>query len=130
MIKYNLHEGKHPRTEAPLFYAQAEPVTTIKLEVLADEIARECTVTPHDIRAVISAMEEHIISHLQNGQSVRLGLLGSFCPTIRSKSTAKADAFTNANIRGIGAAFRPSSTMKYQLSAENPKVQFQRVTEE
>ena len=130
MIKYNVVEGKHPRTEAPIFYAMAAPVTTVKLEALAEEISQECTVTPHDIRAVISAMEEHIISHLQNGQSVRLGLLGSFCPTIKSKSTAKADAFTTDNIRAIGAAFHPSSTMRYQLSAGNPRVQFERVKED
>lgn len=87
MIKYNLMEGKNPRTEEPMFYAMAAPVTTIKLEGLAEEISQECTVTAHDIRAVISAMEEKIITHLQNGQSIRLGLLGSFCPTIRSRSS-------------------------------------------
>lgn len=126
MIKYNLMEGKNPRTEEPMFYAMAAPVTTIKLEGLAEEISQECTVTAHDIRAVISAMEEKIITHLQNGQSVRLGLLGSFCPTIRSRSSRTPEGFNNGNITGIGATFRPSSTMKYKLSADNPAVQFQR----
>ncbi|MCQ2205806.1 MAG: HU family DNA-binding protein [Bacteroidaceae bacterium] len=126
MIKYNLMEGKNPRTEEPMFYAMAAPVTTIKLEGLAEEISQECTVTAHDIRAVISAMEEKIITHLQNGQSIRLGLLGSFCPTIRSRSSRTPEGFNNGNITGIGATFRPSSTMKYKLSADNPAVQFQR----
>lgn len=126
MIKYNLMEGKNPRTEEPMFYAMAAPVTTIKLEGLAEEISQECTVTAHDIRAVISAMEEKIITHLQNGQSIRLGLLGSFCPTIRSRSPRTPLEFSNSNITGIGATFRPSSTMKYKLSADNPAVQFQR----
>ena len=126
MIKYNLMEGKNPRTEEPMFYAMAAPVTTIKLEGLAEEISQECTVTAHDIRAVISAMEEKIITHLQNGQSIRLGLLGSFCPTIRSRSSRTPEGFNNGNITGIGATFRPSSTMKYKLSVDNPAVQFQR----
>ena len=130
MLKYFVKEGKHPRTEAPIFYAMACPVTTIKLNTLAQEISSECTVTPHDTRAVISVLEEKIIQHLQNGQSVRLGLLGSFCPTIKSKSTAKADAFTVDNIRQVGVAFRPSSTMRYELSPSNPNVEFVREDED
>lgn len=130
MLKYKLAEGKNPRTGTAMFFAMAAPVTTIKLEQLAQEISQECTVTPHDIRAVISAMEEKIIFHLQNGQSVRLGLLGSFCPTLRSDSARTSVEFTTANIKGIGAAFRVSSTMKYKLSATNPEVKFQRIDED
>lgn len=130
MIKYSVKEGKNPKTGAAMFYAMAAPVTTIKLEFLAEEISQECTVTAHDIRAVISAMEEKIIGHLQNGQSVRLGLLGSFCPTLHSTAARLPEEFTNANIKGIGTSFTPSSTMKYQLAAGNPKVQFQRIEEE
>lgn len=130
MIKYNVKEGKNPRTGAAMFYAMAAPVTTIKLDFLADEISQECTVTAHDIRAVISAMEEKIIGHLQNGQSVRLGLLGSFCPTLRSTAAPSPELFVTDNIKAIGTSFTPSSTMKYQLGAGNPKVQFQRMVEE
>ena len=113
-----------------MFYAMPAPVTTIKLEFLAEEISQECTVTAHDIRAVISAMEEKIIGHLQNGQSVRLGLLGSFCPTLRSTAAPSPELFVTDNIKAIGTSFTPSSTMKYQLGAGNPKVQFQRMVEE
>lgn len=127
MIKYNLKEGRNPKTADPMFYAMAAPVSTVKLSTLAEEISRECTVTVHDCLAVISALEEKIIQHLQNGQSVRLGMLGSFCPTIRSKATRKAEDFTNACIKSIHAAFHPTSTMRFQLSADNPRVQFQRI---
>lgn len=129
MIKYKLKEGKNPRTEEPMFYAMPIPVTTVKLDALASEISKECTVTPHDIRAVISAMEEKIIGHLQNGQSVRLGLLGNFCPTLRSRSSKTEKEFTTKNITGISVCFRPSATMKYQLSPENPHVEFIRFVE-
>lgn len=127
MIKYNLTEGRNPKTSDPMFYAMAAPVSTVKLSALAAAISEECTVTRHDCLAVISALEQKIIQHLQNGQSVRLGMLGSFHPTIRSKATRKAEDFTNACIKAIGAVFTPSSTMRYQLSAENPRVEFQRV---
>ena len=130
MMKYVLKEGKNLRTESPIFYAMAAPVSgVVKIDNLAKEISRECTLTPHDIRAVISAMEERIIEHMQNGQSVRLGLLGSFRPTIKSKSTAKAEAFSNSNIRGVAVAFTPSSTMRYELSKDNPDMEFQMLKE-
>lgn len=127
MIKYNLIEGKNQKTEKPIFYAMPAPVNVVKLPQLADEISKECTVTPHDVRAVISAMEQHIITHLQNGDSVRLGLIGSFRPTLRSEATESPLDFTNKNILSIGVAFTQSSTMRYQLSASNPNVSFERL---
>lgn len=127
MIKYNLVESRNLKTGEPMFYAMAAPVNTVKISALAEEISQECTVTPHDCLAVLSALQEKVINHLQNGHSVRLGMLGSFCPTIRSKATRRASEFTSANIKSIGAVFTPTATMKFQLSAENPKVEFQRV---
>lgn len=128
MIKYNLKEGRNLKTADPMFYAVVAPVTSVKLQTIANEISKECTVTVHDCLAVISSLEEKIIGYLQNGQSVRLGLLGSFRPTVRSKAVSKAADFTQACIKSIGAVFTPSSTMRYQLSANNPMVEFQRVT--
>ncbi len=126
-MQYVVKEGKNLKTEEPLFYAMACPVQPVKLSAIADEISQECTVTRHDILAVISSMEEKIIAHLQSGQSVRLGMLGSFAPTIKSKSSPSLEEFTPENLRSVGVAFRPSTTMKYQLSLKNPNVTLTRV---
>lgn len=128
-MKYTLVESKNPRTEEPMFYASAAPVNVVKLATIATEISQNCTVTPHDIRAVISALEERIIGHLQQGHSVRLGLLGSFRPTVRSRSAKTPLEFTNKNITGIGVVFTQSSTMKFKLGASNPEVSFERLVE-
>lgn len=129
-MKYKLREGKNLRTGAAMFYAMAGPVSVIKLEKIAQEISQECTVTVHDIRAVISALEEKIIAHLQNGDSVRMGLLGSFRPTVKSQAARLPEEFSNANIKRITARFTESATMKYKLSADNPDVSFVRTDEE
>lgn len=126
-MKYKVVEGKNLKTEQSIFYAMAAPVTVVKLAELAEEISQECTVTPHDIRAVISALEERIIAHLQGGRSVRLGLLGSFCPTVRSTAADSLQEFTTSNIKAIGVHFTQSSTMRFKLSADNPSVSFERV---
>lgn len=127
IMKYKVVEGKNPKTEEPIFYAMAAPVTVVKESAIAREISQECTVTPHDILAVISSLEERIIAHVQQGQSVRLGMLGSFCPTVRSNSASTEKGFTIDNIRSIGVAFTPSATMRYQLAVNNPNVNFERV---
>ncbi len=122
MIKYKVVERKNLKTEEPLFFAQTSSVDTVKMSLIAQEISQECTVTPHDILAVISAMEERIIGHLQQGQSVRFGLLGSFRPTVKSKCAPSLEEFTPENIRGLAVAYTPSTTIKYQLSLANPNV--------
>lgn len=124
MIKYKVIEGKNYRTERPMYFANVASLTSVGIKTLADEIAEKCTVTPHDIRAVVSALEEQIIRHLQNGQSVRLGQLGSFCPTIRSKSTNTAEEFGIGNIKSVGVKFSQSSTMRYKLRVSNPDITF------
>ncbi|MBR4297373.1 MAG: HU family DNA-binding protein, partial [Bacteroidaceae bacterium] len=78
--------------------------------------------------AVISVLEEKIIKALRNGQSVRLGDLGSFHARISSKAAATTDEFTenpSEHIRGLLVRFTPSSKMRYALSLKNPAVQLQ-----
>lgn len=127
LSKYKIVEGKNRKTEQSIFYGMLAPTDPVKLAQLADEIAHECTVTPHDIRAVISEVEERVIQHVCSGESVRFQLLGSFCPTLHTKSVNKMFDWSNSNIVRIGVRFTPSSTMKYALSANNPKNSFTRV---
>ncbi len=49
----------------------------MNLEQVATNISRECTVTVHDVKAVLSSLQEQIILALQDGKSVRFGDLGS-----------------------------------------------------
>ena len=124
MIKYYLISRKTPITKEYAYHANATSVTPIMLDELAEDISGSCTVTKHDVKAVISVLEEKIIKALRNGQSVRLGDLGSFHARISSKAAATTDDFEQSeHIRGILVRFTPSSKMRYELSPKNPKVQ-------
>lgn len=125
--KYRVKEGKNPKTEEPIFYAEVTSKPVVKLEQVAKEIAGACTVTEHDIRGVLAGMEEEIIKELQNGNSVRFGMLGSFRPSIRSNSASTEKNFTTDNIRSVGVVFTPSSNMRYQLNLANPNISLQKV---
>ena len=126
MLKYSLISRKNPITKEYLYHANLAPATPIGLKELAQEVSDMCTLTAHDIKAVISALEERVYKALRNGQSVRFGDLGSFHPTISSSGTATEEEFSKENIRGIKVRFTPSSKLRYELGLQNPNLTLSR----
>lgn len=124
MLKYNVVSKKSPIDKTVKYYARLIPVTPIKLADLAEAISEECTVTVHDIKAVISSLEAHIARNIRNGNSIRLGDIGSFWPTVQSTGADAAEEFSSANIKQVMVRFRSSPNMKFQLSKVNPSVVF------
>ena len=117
MIKYNLISRKNPATKEFAFHATAVPVNPIGLDEIAEEISGKCTVTVHDIKAVVSALEEVTFKHLRNGNSVRLGDLGSFHARISSAGAASEEEFSPELLRGIRVRFglQASSASNFRL---------------
>ncbi len=130
MIKYKVIPRKNPISKTVKYYAQAETATPVKLAFLADAISKQSTVTVHDVKAVLSALEEHIVNHLINGASIRLGDLGNFRISLRSSGTETEKDFTSSEIKGLKCIFKPSTNMKYLLSRSNPNVVFAKMAEE
>jgi predicted histone-like DNA-binding protein len=122
MLKYKVVGRKNPQTKEKKFYAQLLEVTPITLDSLAQDISNSCTLTLHDIKAVVSALEEHISRALRNGQSVRLRDLGSFYPIIISKGADTPEEFTSNLIESVKVQFRKSSKMQYAFSLNNPEI--------
>ncbi len=129
MLKYNVIPRKNPMTKAVKYYGALVSATPVKLSVLADAISKQSTVTIHDVKAVLSSLEEHIVNNLLSGNSVRLGDLGSFRVTLDSAGVEAAADYTAKEIKGIRVRFTPSSNMRYQMSKSNPAVQFLKETE-
>lgn len=127
MIKYYIRQGKHPKTSTAIYFGQNVAVEPITLADIAEEMEHSTTLTKADILACFRELEQVLIAKLRNNISVRFGLLGSFCPTMRSTSARSSVEFTKANIKNIAVAFRPSATMKYKLRADNPEMSFQLV---
>jgi predicted histone-like DNA-binding protein len=128
MIKYYLISRKNPITKEYAYHASAAAVTPVKLDEIAENISNTCTVNSADVKAVLDALQTQVIRCLRNGQSVRLGDLGSFHARISSKAAATTEAFEQAeHIRGILVRFTPSSKMRYSLSLKNPAVQLQQM---
>ena len=126
MIKYLLICRKNPITKEFAYHASAIPVTPVKLDEIADSISATCTVNSADVKAVLDALQSQVIKALRNGQSVRLGDLGSFHARIQSKSAATEEEFKEDlgnHLKGVLVRFTPSSKMRWALSLKNPDMQ-------
>ena len=125
MIKYSLISRKNPITKEYLYCAQAQHVTPVKLDEIAESINNSCTVGMADIKAVLYALQEEIIKRLRNGQSVRLGDLGSFHARLSAKGAESVQAFEekpSEYLKSVLVRFTPSSKMRWEMNMKNPKV--------
>ncbi len=129
MLNYTIIPRKNPQSRETKFYAQLTPTTPVVLSVLADVISKQSTVTVHDVKAVISALEEHLVNYLLQGNSIRLGDLGSFRLTIRSGGAESEEAFDSNLIKGVSVRFTASRNMRYLLSKSNPALKFRKERE-
>ena len=125
MIKYQLISRKNPITKAYLYCAQAQAVTPVKIDEVAESISASCTVGLADIKAVLCALQEEIVRRLRNGQSVRLGDLGSFHARLSAKGAETTEAFEEKPgeyLKSVIVRFTPSSKMRWEMNIKNPKV--------
>ena len=109
MIYYNVIKRKSPKDGTVKFYASARQTTYATLDQVAENISRECTLTVHDIKAVLSSLQEQVILMLRDGKSVRFGDLDSFRATLKSKGTANKEDFKKSNVSRVMVRFSKSS---------------------
>lgn len=118
MIKYKVVERENPVTRVKTYFAQVAPVEPVTLEQVVKRIEKSSTVSSADIKAVLDALQFEVIQCLQDGKSVRLGDLGSFRPTISSRSAESAETFLPSNIKRVRVQFSPSGTMLEEMSLD------------
>lgn len=80
------------------YYPQAAPTTPLTLSQIMKLIEKRTTVSSADVKAVLDALQYEVIDALQNGNSVRLGDIGSFRLTIKAEG-----ADTAADAKRLGA---------------------------
>lgn len=122
MIYYNVIKRKSPKDGTVKFYASANRASYATLSQVAENISRECTLTVHDIKAVLSSLQEQIILQLQDGKSVRFGDLGSFRATLQSQGVANKEDFKKSNISRVMVRFVRSSAMRSAFALTNQDI--------
>lgn len=119
MIKYVIRAKKNPIAKSVKYYPQIAPTTPVTLAQIVKRIEKRSTVSSADVKAVLDALQYEVIEALQNGNSVRLGDLGSFRLSIKANGSATSDEArrTGANaIKAINVQFTKSTAMRDALS--------------
>lgn len=122
---YVVKAKKSPKDQSVSYYAQAAKTRSLNLADVAERITQNCTVTEHDVKAVLSALQEQIILALREGFSVRLGDLGSFRPTICSLPSATAEEVTAKNVKSVRVRFTQGSRLRAGMALTNSLMRMQ-----
>lgn len=111
MINYIVARKKNMTDGSIKYYAKVAPVSPVYVNDIAARISKTCTVTEHDVKAVLSALQEQVIYSLSDGHSVRLGDLGSFRPTLSVYTFDTPEEVTAAGIKHVRTRFTPGTRL-------------------
>lgn len=113
-IKFNIHEIGNPRDpDAPKkFYARPIHFGELSLEDLAADISHASSINESDVYAVLQSLVRAIPRNISLGYIVRLGNLGSFRLTSKSKGSDTESEVTSANIVGVRLLFHAGKRVK------------------
>ena len=123
MIRYVIQAKKNPqKKEEVKFYPQAAPTTPVTLAQIVKRIEKRSTVSSADVKAVLDALQYEVIEALENGNTVRLGDIGSFRLTIKAEGVATAvEAKTKGAklIKQVNVQFTKSTVMRDSFDVRN-----------
>jgi|SRR5690242_826280 len=97
------------------FYASALSAGNTDFKKMSRRIANQCTVRPADCMAVLTALEENIITDLQDGVIVQLGDVGTLRVSISSGGKDTSDAVTSQDVKKARLLFRPGRGLSHML---------------
>ena len=123
MIKFIIRAKKNPlKRDQVKFYPQMALGVPVMLRTIVGRIEKRSSVSSASVKAVLDALQYEILQTLADGNSVRLGDLGSFHLTMHGEgvTTAKEAKEKGANlIKRVSVRFTKSSMMRMALDKRN-----------
>lgn len=128
MFKYVVVSKRSPIDNSVKFYAAPDKVTPIDIDTITQRIEKRTTVSSADAKAVLDALEYEIKEALIEGNSVRLGDLGTFRATINGRGAKSREEHSAKCINYLMCRFRPSVRLANWLNpSKNPELKFMKV---
>ena len=91
MIKFVIRAKKNPlKRDQVKFYPQMAPGAPVMLRTIVGRIEKRSGVSSASVKAVLDALQYEILQTLADGNSVRLGDLGSFRLTMHGEGVTTA----------------------------------------
>lgn len=112
---YTAQIRRNFKTGEKMFYPSPAPTAPLSINQLASEISEKCTATRADILAVLSKLQNQIANALVEGNTLRLGMLGSFRATVTAFSVDNKDDVSVELIKHVNCKFVPSVWIKNRL---------------
>lgn len=118
MIKYIIRNFENKSTKTQAYRYQIVQNGYVDKQCIIDDIVMATTLTKSDISALLTSLEDVLKSHLSQGRSVRLGCIGSFRPTFKSRSAESAEICAKEPIIGIHCVYTPSTFLRRYLGRD------------
>lgn len=106
---------KNPINHSVKYYIGLDQQTPMRREVFLDGVEKRSTLSSADCKGAVDAIEYEIKQALLNGNTVRLGDLGSFSLTVTSEGQDTKAAVSANNIKRVRVKFFPSVTLMRDL---------------
>lgn len=117
-MKFVVVKKKNPvdKNDPGKFYAQATVSGEVTLATLARRISKASMATRGDVMGVLTSLVDEIIESLEEGNSVRMGDLGSMRVSLSSTGETDASNVSANNIRKSRIVFTPSVMIKDRIA--------------
>ncbi|MCE9646012.1 MAG: HU family DNA-binding protein [Chloroflexi bacterium] len=116
-VKFNIVERGNPSNRAApkKFYPSIQSTGRVTTRQLAEQAAKESTMSPADIMGAIEIFLSVIPAELAKGNIVELGDFGTFWLKTTSEGAATADEVRASQITSILPRFNPGRHFKQML---------------
>lgn len=115
-MKFKVEKRRDNINHRDLYIPQPVAGQPIGVDEIARQINNMCTVTPADVAAVLEALQIVIARNLSQGNSVRLGKVGSFWVKMNTTAEATPNDVSAENIKEVGVKFRANAELKKLLN--------------
>ena len=122
MLKLTIRQSKNPSTKVVRYFPGVDHVSPVDVDRLCADIEHSTSLSEADVKAVINAMQYHIVRYLQQGNSVRLGDLGSFRPTVSAASVTDPKDVKVELVKNVRVRFTPSGRIARELDRKNVRM--------
>lgn len=97
-----------------VFVAKADRNGVIDTEKMAKVIAKDTGARPAQVKMILTSLQDNMMEWLEEGHGVRFGDIGSFLPSVKSKSADSAD---DAEVQRVKVTFIPNRKFSRKVAA-------------
>ena len=97
-----------------VYVATADRNGVIDTEKMARVIAKDTGARPAQVKMILTSLQDNMMEWLEEGHGVRFGDIGSFLPSVKSKSADSAD---DAEVQRVKVTFIPNRKFSRKVAA-------------